>query len=215
MRSVFAALPALVVLALAPAAFAAPPALPATRDTVLVGLQMGFGPQKDAALQAVYGDAARLSFEASGHWLWQGRLGFGGGGGFWQRKGTGTAAAGDAPTARLLQVPIFVEGLFRLQLVERQIVMPYTRFGYDLVFWQERAAGHTVRGLKNGVHLAGGVQFHVPFPELDFEGRVAGPPLVRGVLFHIEGWGRAANNFGGPGLDLSAAGVGFGARFHF
>lgn len=191
------------------------PAFPSTRDVVMVGLQLGFAPQKDAALQAVYADKARLSFELSGHWLWQGRVGVGGGIGYWQRKGAGVSAAGDPPTARLYQVPVFVEGLLRLQVVERQVVMPYARFGYDLVFWSETFRSSVVRGLKNGVHLGGGVQFHVPFPELDFEGRAAGPPFVRGVLFHVEGWGRAANNFGGPGLDLSAGGLGFGARFLF
>jgi hypothetical protein len=107
-------------------------------------------------------------------------------------------------------VPLTIEGHARLLFVEEQILIPYARFGYDVVIWRERAEESQLVGAKHGAHIAGGLQVRIPFPEVEWDGRQTGPPAIRAVLFHVEGWGRAANNFGGPGLDLSAQGLGFG-----
>ncbi len=181
-----------------------------TRDAVMITAQVDYTGQDAAALQAVYGKLGRVAFQGHGAWLWRGRLGVGGGGGFHLRSGTGAAPAGSPPATQLLQVPLMIEGVLRLLFAEEQVLIPYARFGYDLVIWRERVEEDALVGLKNGAHLVGGLQVRIPFPEVDWEGRQSGPPALRAVLFHLEGWGRAANNFGGPGLDLGAAGLGFG-----
>ena len=64
--------------------------------------------------------------------------------------------------------------------------------------------------LEGGDRGLGGVQIRLPFPEVQWDGGMTGPPGVRDIYFHLEGWGRSADNFGRGGVNLSAVGVSAG-----
>ena len=180
---------------------------------LLISGQLGVSDQPSVPMRKVYDRANAFSLEARATWLFQERFGVGLGVGGQVREGTGVAASGDPPTTRLWQVPVFVEGQLRLALSRRQIVVPYLRGGFDVVIWSEKGGAQDPSGAKAGVHLGGGAQFQLPFPEINWQGRLSGNPVLDDIYLHLEGWLRSANNFGGAGLDLSAGGIGLGLTF--
>ena len=97
-----------------------------------------------------------------------------------------------------------------MSLKRTQIPVPYLRGGLSAVAWSETDEVNNPSGVKWGPHVGGGVQFQLPFPEINWEGRMTGNPYLNDIYLHVEGWARATNNFGGPGLDLSAVGFGVG-----
>lgn len=44
---------------------------------------------------------------------------------------------------------------------------------------------------------------------------MAGASMLSDIYLHIEGWGRAANDFGRPGVDLSSVGASAGVTVMF
>ena len=210
-----------VTLAAAPAAAAMteaprPSELPAPPDRVfLVGVQVGAMLQDGPALKTVYGRDNPLQIELRGTWLFEERFGVGLSGGLQFRRGTGVAPSGLEPAeAQMWQFPLSLEGHLRMALWRDQVAVPYLRGGLTLLLWHEvDTASDPVSlpvGLKFGPHVGGGVQFRLPFPELDFEGRISGDPWIDAVYLHVEGSVRSSSDFGAPGLDLSAAGVSLG-----
>ena len=108
-----------------------------------------------------------------------------------------------------------VEGLMRLILWKAQPVVPYLRGGLSGVVWSETWAGtdgdlDEASGIKWGVHVGGGAQFRLPFPEINWRGRVVGDPVLDDIYIYVEGWARSASDFGSAGLDLSAFGAAVG-----
>ena len=65
------------------------------------------------------------------------------------------------------------------------------------------------QGRKFGVQASGGVQIRLPFPEVAWEGS-ATSSVLQDVYLQLLGWARASNDFGAPGVDLSAVGVSAG-----
>ncbi len=80
---------------------------------------------------------------------------------------------------------------------------------------EARVADSQTTWVKATVHGGGGVQIRVPFPEVQWEGSMAGASMLSDVYVYIEGWGRAANNFGADGADFSSMGVSVGATVLF
>jgi hypothetical protein len=161
-------------------------------------------------VRQVYGPRHPFGAQLRGTWLFQERVGGGLGLGFQVRGGTGVAASGDPPETRLLVIPLLLEGVLRLALWRDQPAVPYLRAGFDAVFWSERDGAGNPRGMRWGVHGALGCQIRLPFPEIQWEGRLGGDPLLDDIYLHVEGWGRSTRPFGRPGLDLSAFGLGLG-----
>ncbi|HCP45202.1 MAG TPA: hypothetical protein DIU15_04130 [Deltaproteobacteria bacterium] len=180
---------------------------------LLVSGQLGVSDQPSTPMRTVYARTNPFSLEVRATWLFLERFGVGAGAGWHLRAGTGVAATGDPPTTTLVQVPVFVEGTLRLALSRGQIVVPYVRGGFDVVVWSEKDGVRDPSGTKLGVHMGGGAQFQLPFPELNWEGRLSGNPILDDIYLHLEGWARSANNFGAAGLDLSAVGIGLGLTF--
>ncbi len=193
-----------------------PSELPPPPDrSLLASVQVGALLQDGPAMKQVYGRENPLQVEVRATFLFEERFGFGFSGGLQFRRGTGVAPSGATPSEALFwQIPIAVEGHLRMALWKDQIAVPYARFGVTAVVWHE--VDHATSpatlpwGVKFGPHAAGGAQFRLPFPELDFEGRLSGPPLIDAVYVHVEGSVRSSSNLGAPGLDLSAAGVSLG-----
>jgi hypothetical protein len=176
----------------------------------LIGGQLDFGWQRADPMVTVYANEYPFALELHATWLFQEKFGVGIGFAGQIREGTGVAAVGEPPTTTLWQAPIFIEGRLRLALLKKQVAVPYLRGGFDAVLWSEEDGQNDPRGVKWGVHMGGGVEFRLPFPELNWEGRLTGDSLLDDVYLHVEGWARSANNFGSPGLDLSGAGIGLG-----
>jgi hypothetical protein len=215
-------LPLLGVLLLAGPAAAAmveaprPEALPTLPDrSVLLGVQVGAMLQDGYAIKRVYSRNDPLAVDVRATFLFEERFGFGVSGGLQFRRGTGVAPSGVEPAEALFwQFPIAVEGFLRMALWYDQIVVPFARFGATAVVWHEidhaTSPASLPVGVRFGPHAGGGAQFRLPFPEIDFEGRLSGPPLVDAVYVTVEGSVRSSSNLGAPGLDLSAAGISLG-----
>jgi len=178
--------------------------------SILVAAQLDLGWQRSEPMVAVYDNEYPVALQLRATWLFQEKFGVGIGLAGQLREGTGVAPVGEGPTTTLWQAPIFVEGHLRLALIKKQIAVPYLRGGFDAVLWSEEDGEQDPKGVKWGVHMGGGVAFRLPFPELNWEGRLTGNSLLDDVYLHIEGWARSANNFGSPGLDLSGAGISLG-----
>tara|TARA_Y100001968_G_scaffold178107_1_gene163086 strand:+ start:3882 stop:4481 length:600 start_codon:yes stop_codon:yes gene_type:complete len=181
--------------------------------SVLLGLQLDLGWQSSDPMVTVYGNEDPVALQLRATWLFDEKFGVGIGIAGQFREGTGVAPVGEGSTTSLWQAPVFVEGVLRAAFIRKQIAVPYVRGGFDAVLWSEEDGEDDPNGLKWGVHMAGGVAFRLPFPELNWEGRLTGDSLLDEVYLHIEGWGRSASNFGSKGLDLSGAGFSVGLQF--
>lgn len=154
-----------------------------------------------------------------------------------------------APDTVLWQVPVAIEGWLRLALWRNQPVVPTLRGGVDAVFWWEKATAGTPeegvveeaaaaveelldgedsepeelgtwQGNTVGIHLAGGVQIRMPFPEVQWEGGMGGAAgVVNDVYLHIEGRVRWINDFNDikdeGTVDLSSVGASAGITVLF
>lgn len=193
-----------------------PSELPPAPDRIfLVSAQVGASLQDGPAMKQVYSRNHPLVLLVRGTFLFEERFGIGLTAGVQYRAGTGVAPSGrKAQRAELWQVPIGLEGMLRMALWRDQVAVPYLRGGFSAVVWHEidfaTDPWTRITGVKWGPHVGGGVQVRLPFPEINFEGRLSGDPLIDDIYFHVEGHLRSSNNFGAPGLDLSAAGVSLG-----
>lgn len=151
-----------------------------------------------------------------------------------------------APDAVLWQVPAAIEGWLRLALWKDQLVVPTLRAGFDAVYWSEKTTegspeegvvaeaaaaveelvtGETDKpevlsrfaGLAFGVHVAGGVQVRMPFPEVQWEGGMGGAAgVINDVYLHVEGRVRWINTFNAANkVDLSSVGASAGITLLF
>jgi hypothetical protein len=198
-----------------------------------IGVQADLATQPDPDLKQIYGRQSPFGLRLQANVLFEERYGIGLSAGLQRRAGTGVAPDGEPPETVLWQVPVAVEGWLRMALWRDQPVVPYLRAGFDVVVGIERVLVATPAaeedatddeansdppedlvapwvGVKAGVHGGGGVQIRLPFPELQWEGGMTGPPGLSDIYFHIEGWGRSADNFGADGVNLSAVGVSAG-----
>jgi len=217
----------------------APP--PTLSRVVQAGVQIDLVRALNKDMQTVHGLREPLALEVWGAWLFGERAGVGIRGGVSRRRGVGVAPTGVAPPDTVLwQAPLAIEGTLRLALVRDQPVVPYVRAGAGVVMaWErvfspaadpqedEEAEEEVVDSrkprepdeeffwVKAAVHGGGGVQVRVPFPEVQWQGTMAGVPALSDVYVYVEGWGRAANNVGAEGADFSAAGLSLGATVLF
>ena len=203
-----------------------------------IGVQADLVSQTAPAMKQVYARRSPFGLRVNANVLFDERYGIGLSAGLHRRPGTGVAPDGEGPDTVLWQFPFAVEGWLRLALWNEQPVVPYLRAGFDVVYAIERvvtsapaaeedAAAETEtdadtsntkiedlvppwHGVKLGVHGGGGVQIRVPFPEIQWSGGMTGPIGLNDIYFHIEGWGRSADNFGAAGVNLSAVGVSAG-----
>jgi len=172
--------------------------------------------QPSVPMKTVYAANQPFGAQARIAYLFGERFGVGAGVGFQVRMGTGIAPSDETPPeVWIWQVPIEVEGLMRLILWKAQPVVPYLRGGLSGVVWSETWAGtdgdlDEASGIKWGVHVGGGAQFRLPFPEINWRGRVVGDPVLDDIYIYVEGWARSASDFGSAGLDLSAFGAAVG-----
>jgi len=195
------------------------PTLHGPDRSLLVSGEIRVAAQPSPEMKQVYDDALPFSAGFRVAWLFGERFGVGGGASLSWRKGTGIAPEGQTPPeVWMYQVPIELEGSMRMLLFRSQPVVPYLRGGLSAVVWRESWADATgklawVQGIKWGVHVGGGAQIRLPFPEINLKNRRIGDPVLDDIWLHVEGWARSASDFGADGLDLSSAGAGVGLTF--
>ena len=216
-----------------------PNALP--RRIITAGVQLDVNYQFNPIVKQVYDRNGPFGLSVWANVLFDERVGIGVVAGVQRRAGTGVAPEGEPPEVVLWQLPIALEGWLRMALVRDQPVVPYLRAGVGVVLaWEKvflaadpavvdeagaadaadaeteaRVADSVWMGRKMTVHGGGGVQIRLPFPEIQWEGSMAGVSALSDIYLHIEGWGRAANDFGRPGVDLSAVGASAGLTVMF
>ncbi len=216
------------------------PTLPAFRLSRFldVGAQLDVTYQPNPIVKEVYERRGPFALDLFVRVLFDERVGLGVRAGVQRRSGTGVAPEGEPPEVVLWQAPVFLEGVLRMALVRDQPIVPYVRGGLGVVLAWERiflatsveegAEGEAEAeesdsprvpdsvwfGRKLAAQGGGGVQIRMPFPELQWEGAMAGPGFSD-LYLHIEGWARAANDFGRPGVDLSTVGASAGLTFLF
>ncbi len=187
--------------------------------SLLVSVEVQLFTQPSREMKQVYRGANPFTGGFRVAWLFSERFGIGGGASLSMRKGTGVAPEGQTlPEVWMHQIPIELEGSMRLLLYRSQPVVPTLRGGASAVIWRESWAGSDgaldwAAGVKWGVHVGGGAQFRLPFPEINMRNRRVGDAVLDDIWLHVEGWARSASNFGSDGLDLSCAGVGVGLTF--
>ena len=199
-----------VLTALEPLAMLPVPPTPPPRTfsvTVAAGLQR----QPSTEMDSVYGTSFPIEVEVRGAAWWGERVGVGVVAGVQHRTGEGIGPK-TAPVTILWQIPVAVEGHLRLAIYDQQPVVPTLRVGLGAVGaierWEIEGGDSGVwRGVKASVHVAGGVQIRLPFPELSFGRPSFGGPVAQDLYLHVEGRLRSAANFGLAGLDLSGAGL--------
>lgn len=205
-----------------------------------IGVQADLALQPNPVMKQVYGRQSPFGIRLQATAFFEERFGIGLAAGVQRRQGTGISPTADLPKVVLWQVPIAVEGWLRMALWRDQPVVPYLRAGFNVVIAVERVlppdasaddaadpAAETDAaaedpantppdlvppwiGAKAGVQGGGGVQIRLPFPEIQWDGGMTGPPGISDIYFHLEGWARSADNFGAPGVNLSAVGVSAG-----
>jgi hypothetical protein len=194
-------------LALAPISLPQPP--PRSFSVSVAG---AIQRQPGEAIDAVYGTEFPLELEVRAGALWGERFGVGLVVGLQHRTGEGIAAKGPLPVTILWQIPVAAEGRLRLVLRDEQAFVPVLRAGLGVVAAIERWSvedgdSGVWRGVKAAVHVAGGFQLRLPFPEFSFRGPSFGASPIRDIYLQVEGRLRSAADFGRAGLDLSGAGL--------
>jgi hypothetical protein len=111
-------------------------------------------------------------------------------------------------------IPIQNSVTFRIDFEEDQFLVPYVKFGPDYVIFRENLQGKVTKGVKLGLHTAGGLQISLDrIDELSsFMERDLG---VNDVYFTMEGRYAWVDGFGGTGVDLSSLTFSGGILFEF
>jgi len=111
-------------------------------------------------------------------------------------------------------IPIENSVAFRADFKEDQFLVPFVKGGLDYVIFRENLQGVVTKGVKVGLHTAGGLQILLDrIDELsDFMERSVG---VNDVYFVLEGRYAWVNSFGKKGVDLSNLMFSGGLLFEF
>lgn len=152
-----------------------------------------------------------------------------------------------SPDTVLWQIPTAIDGWLRLAMWRDQPVVPTMRGGFDAVYWSEKTTEGTPedglveeavaavedlvtgetdeepaeldfrRGWAFGIHLAGGLQIRMPFPEVQWEGGMGGAAgVINDVYLHLEARVRWVNTFNVERhVDLSSVGASAGITVLF
>jgi hypothetical protein len=113
-----------------------------------------------------------------------------------------------------LLIPMETSFTWRADYFDWRYLVPYAKAGFDGVIFREGMHGRTTKGIKFGMHTAGGVAINIGVigdasKELDEEYGINDMFLTLEAQYH---W---IDNFGGKGLDLSGQLYSIGLLFEF
>ena len=111
-------------------------------------------------------------------------------------------------------IPIQNSFTFRADFKEDQLLVPYAKFGLDYLIFRENIQGDVTKGVKLGLHAAGGLQILLDKIE-DLSTTLESSLGVNDVYFTLEGRYAWVDGFGGSGVDLSNLTFSGGFLFEF
>lgn len=180
-----------------------------------VEIKTGFWMPTSKALDPFFSSCCNMwtRFQA-GH-LWKEKYGVEFGFGFLYSSGkaVGTSGQTSQESYSFLLIPLEVSGVWRADYWENfRYVIPYLKTGLDSVIFRERTAGTTTKGLKWGMHFAGGLQCNIGMIG-DARRSLAGIG-IKDFFMTLEGEYKWIDNFGGRGLNLSGPIFSIGFLFY-
>lgn len=130
------------------------------------------------------------------------------------RNAIGAVTGGESSDRfNLTLVPMQLNGTFRADFKENQVVVPYVKVGPDFVYFRQNLQGDVTDGVKYGLHATLGLMITMEFWD---EGAAMEKDWgVNDVYFVLEGEYAWINDFGRGGLDLSGVIASAGILFEF
>ncbi|PJA18598.1 MAG: hypothetical protein COX62_08455 [Deltaproteobacteria bacterium CG_4_10_14_0_2_um_filter_43_8] len=174
-------------------------------------LKVGFWMPTGSTTKKFFNKCCNIVTTVEGGLLYKGRYGAEIGVGVMSKDRPALGAITGEPsgdTFNMFLLPMETNAVWRIDYAEKQWVVPYTKFGFDYVYYREGDRGKTINGLKTGLHGIGGVQIYLPFVDGDSD-------AIKKMFFTMEaryGW---VNSFGKKGLDLSGMTYSAGLLFEF
>lgn len=174
-------------------------------------LKVGFWMPTGSTTKKFFNKCCNIVTTVEGGLLYKGRYGAELGVGVMSKDRPALGAITGEPsddTFNMFLLPMETNAVWRIDYAEKQWVVPYTKFGFDYVYYREGDRGRTINGLKTGLHGIGGVQIYLPFVDGDND-------VIKKMFFTMEaryGW---VNSFGKKGLDLSGMTYSAGLLFEF
>ncbi len=165
-----------------------------------------------SVMKEFYSGCCNIVSAVSGGWLHDSKLGVDLGFGFFTRGGAAKGSiTGRTSQERfnLLLLPMQLDVTYRIDYGIDQPVAPYVKTGVDLIYFRESGAGSAVKGVKSGLHGAGGIMVLLDKLSDQSAERQFG---INDIFFITEARYQWVDNFGGSGLNLS--GYGFSAGIH-
>ena len=113
-----------------------------------------------------------------------------------------------------LILPFHNSLVFRADFKENQLLVPYLKAGTDYLFFRENVQGSVTKGVKYGLHGAGGLQVLLEAID-EISQSMEGEVGVNDIYLTLEGRYAWIDSFGQSGLDLSNWTVAGGFLFEF
>lgn len=149
--------------------------------------------------------------------LYRSKFGLEVGAGYIGAGGTAVGASSGAVSGDrfdFMMIPFQNSFTFRADFKEDQFLVPYVKAGLDYLFYRESLNGAATKGLKLGLHTAGGLQ--ILMDKIDeLSDLMEGSLGVNDIYLTLETRYAWVNGFGGSGVDLSHLAFSAGFLFEF
>ena len=181
-------------------------------------VKTGFWMPSNSAVHHFFGDCCNLVTKIQGGLLVKGRYGVEGGVGFFFKDGDAVGIA-DGVQSRdsfsFFLLPMETNFVWRADYWKWDYLVPYTKFGFDYVFFRENLKGDITKGMKYGFHFVGGLQINLSKiggdSMLDMEEETG----INELFLTLEVEYQFIDNFGSKGLNLSGPIYSLGFLFEF
>ncbi len=182
-----------------------------------IELKTGFWMPTSKALDPFFSNCCNMwtRFQAGHLWLEKYGVEFGFGFLYSSGKAVGSQSGQQSQESySFLLIPLEVSGVWRADYWPNfRYIIPYLKGGIDSVIFREKAGGTTTKGLKWGMHFAGGLQLNIGM--IGDARRSLAEISIKDFFMTLEGEYKYINNFGGKGLDLSGPIFSIGFLFYF
>lgn len=180
-------------------------------------LKTGFWMPQNNVLEQFFGKCCNMWSRAQGGLLVHGRYGAELGVGFLYDSANAVGVtSGRASSDRLsfILVPMELSFAWRADYFSWRYLIPYIKPGFDAVFYRQSLNGATTKGMKYGLHAAGGLMVNVG-SLMDVNRDLDADYGINDFFITLEAEYKWIDNFGGKGLDLSGMIYSIGFLFEF
>lgn len=177
----------------------------------------GFWLPQNRVLDAFFTKCCNVIPKLSGGVLFQRRYGIEGAVGFLYKTSAMVGVdSGQQSQDRFsfLLIPMETNFAWRADYFTWRYLVPYLKTGFDYVFFRQGQRGSSIKGMKFGMHGAGGLQINIG--EIgDIINALDNDLGINDFFVTLEARYQWINNFGGKGLDLSGGVYSVGLLFEF